>query len=641
MTAKDILMLRKLLKAAKEFYYNKDRHIKVSNTLPESFRHLVFDDRAGRKATVEIDDTRYDRLEALLRKVSPLAPELSTRTSVRQQEVELPYLMPSLDKKLYQEGTLEKWLAKNPGPYIIMDKLDGVSIELVFEKGQFTDLYKGGSATHGMQWSNAIPRLKLPKLSNTSGAVRAELIMSKSEFDNKWGDKYKNARNLTSGIVNKTRGYHEAIGSVEPIVFDVLHKRLKPSDALAEAKRLGFRTVTAVKADTLTESKLLTYLRKREKADHMIDGLVIAVDKPFKLTESNPKTMVAFKAPSVGNYAETEILDIEWRPSRHGRLVPRFVVEPVKLAGVTVKYATAHNARYIVDNKINVGSIVGLTRSGEVIPYVDKVIRASRTPSMPQKEIGAYEWDANGTHLLLTAGSASGAVKAIAHFFASGLEVDGLGVGLVQQLYDAGHQTVASIMALKASDFQKLDGWQTKKAQNVYSAIRTKAQSADLIKVMAASGIFGALIGERKLRALYKQRPELFERKRFTKAQITSMLSDVPGFGDKSAMPIIENLSKIYVWLDKLPITFKSVKPVKATGSKFANQIVVFTGVRDKNAEELIEQSGGTVGSSISAKTTLLVAKDPNAASSKLDKARSLNIKIITLAALHRLLQNA
>lgn len=640
LTKSELAVLKRLIRAAKDFYYNKDRFLKVAlSSLPDGIREVITNGPTTRLSTVEIDDARYDRLERLLAQHEPKAEELGTRTSSKQQEVQLPYVMPSLDKKLYQAGTLEKWIAKNPGPYIVMDKLDGVSIELLFDAGRYTNLYKGGSATHGLEWSNAIPHLKLPKAPRTKGAVRAELIMSKAEFDSKWSDKYKNARNLTSGIVNKTRGHHEAIGSVEPIVFDILHKRLKPSEALAEAKRLGFRTVQHIKATSITEQKLLAYLRKREKADHMIDGLVVAVDTPFKLTESNPKTMIAFKAPSEGNYAETKITEIEWRPSRHGRLIPRFTVQPVKLAGVTVTHATAHNAKYVVDNKINVGSIVGLIRSGEVIPYVEKVVRASKTASLPDKSIGAYDWDANKTHLMLKELHDTGRVKALAHFFASGLEVDGLGVGIIQQLHDAGYNTVLKIIKLKPADYVRLEGWQTKKAQNVYQGIRDKLQNADLIKVMAASGVFGALIGERKLRALYKERPELFDlSKSYTQEQVRRKLVGVAGFKDRSAAPIVENLSKFQTWVSKLPITFRKEVAVKPTGTKFANQVVVFTGVRSKEAEAEIVKQGGTIGSGVSAKTTMLIAKDPSDSSSKLEKARSLGIKILSLQQLQKLL---
>ena len=530
---RDLRLISKIILLAKAKYYNSGSYLIVpTEKLTKNVAQLLAFGSVVRgavqlkavgviKKRIEITDRLYDMLELVLKKFAPKAEVLKqTRAEVgtRQVEVKLPYLMPSLDKKYYGDGSLAKWAAKYPGPYIISDKLDGVSMELLAHNGKFDKLYKGGSATHGMDWSHAIPHIKLPKKAPAGAevGVRAEIIMSKSEFDKKWSKdagtgKYKNSRNLTSGIVNKTRGFHEAIGSVEPIVFDVLHKRMKPSQALEWAAAQGFKTVKYVKATKLSDEQLLKYLRAREKADHLIDGLVIAQDKPYALTESNPKTMIAFKAPSEGNYAEAKITEIEWRPSRHGRIVPRITIEPVKLAGVTVTHATAHNARYIVDNKLNVGSVVGIIRSGEVIPYIQDVLKPSRTASVPDKSIGAYDWDENGTQFVLKQQSNSTSkAKAIAHFFASGLEVDDMGLGVVTQLYEAGYDTVGKIMRVRVKDLLNLDGWQQRKAEKIVANIEKGCTNANLIKVMAATGILGPLLGERKLTALYKARPKLF-----------------------------------------------------------------------------------------------------------------------------------
>jgi DNA ligase (NAD+) len=660
MNSKDFIQLKKLLKVASDSYYNSGKFFKVPvekltpavasvvayGTLVRG-RPVIDETKSVTRKFLEITDARYDLIEAVLRQQEPankLLAQTRSPVGVKQVEVKLPYLMPSLDKKFYGDGSLAKWTAKYPGPYVISDKLDGVSMELLAHDGVFDKLYKGGSATHGMDWSHAIPHLKLPKKApaGTETGVRAEIIMSKKEFDAKWAGKYKNSRNLTSGIVNKTRGMHEAIGSVEPVVFDVLHKRMKPSAALAWAKSQGFKTAHHILANKISEEQLLKYLRTREKADHLIDGLVIAQDKPYALTERNPLSMIAFKAPSEGNYAETTITEIEWRPSRHGLLVPRFTVEPVKLSGVTVTHAAAHNAQYVVENKLNVGSVIGIIRSGEVIPYVQDVIKASRTASLPDKSIvGEYKWDANKTHLVLVEQGSSDAskIKAIAHFFAEGLEVDDLGVGVVKQLYEAGYDTVGRILKLRVKDLLNLAGWQQRKAEKIVGNIQRACIDANLIKVMAGSGVLGPLLGERKLTALYKSRPKLFDMSvTHTEKQLTLALQDVPGFKDKSAAPIIANLAKCFKWIDSLPITFKKPEAVKVVGKKMAGQTVVFTGVRSAQAEEEIAKQGGKIGTGVSGTTTILVAKDPNASSLKLDKARSLGIKVMSLHNLNTML---
>lgn len=309
----------------------------------------------------------------------------------------------------------------------------------------------------------------------------------------------------------------------------------------------------------------------------------------------------------------------------------------VKLSGVTVTRVSGHNARFIQENGIGPGAIIAITRSGEVIPKVLKVLKRSK-PQMPSVE---WRWNENKVEALQLNAKTNniGKIKAIAHFFAKGLEVDGVGEGVVAQLYEAGYDTVRKILRMRLDDYMALDGWQERKSKNIYQAIKTKCQGADLIKAMAGSGILGPLLGERKLTSLFKQRPSLFDMSvEHTPEQIAAQLRNVEGFKDKSAAPIIANMAKCFKFLQSLPITFKKAEAVKVVGKKMAGQQVVFTGVRSKEAELEIAKQGGTVASSVSAKTTLLVAKDPGESSSKLEKARSLGVKIVSLGQLNKLL---
>lgn len=589
-------------------------------------------------------DADFDTLFKVLQKRKPDHPFLKQvrAKNVRKKEAKLPYPMPSLNKKHYGEGTLAKWLSQNAGPYDVSDKLDGVSVQLTWSDGEFDGLFIGGDATTGFDWSHMLPHLKLPRKAPTgSGGVRAEIIMSKAEFDSKWANQYKNSRNLTAGITNKVRGVHEAIGSVRLVVFDVLHKRMPPSKAKAWAKQQGFDVVRSAKAATLTEEKLFAYLRKREQTgSHLIDGLVVSVDKAMPLSATNPKHAIAFKAPSLGNYAETEVVEVEWRPTRHGQLQPRLKLKPVKLAGVTVTHATAHNAKYIVDNKINAGSIVAVVRSGEVIPYVEAVVRASRTASKPDvSEVGEYEWDAKRTHYLLSAAEENDTsrIRAISHFFAKGLEVDGFAVGVAQQLHDAGYDTVQKIMKMRVSEFQSLPRWGEKKAEKIYSGIHAAATKANLVKVLAASGAYGKLFGESRLGEIYSKLPHLFEGSAESPRAIRDAVVQLDGFQDTTATAFARAHSKALKFVRSLPLTFAKVKALKVTGSKCRGHVVVFTGVRNAELEQYIKQNGGVVAGSVNAKTTHLVAKDPNSGSSKLNKAQDMGVKVLGLAEYRKL----
>jgi NAD-dependent DNA ligase len=206
-------------------------------------------------------------------------------------------------------------------------------------------------------------------------------------------------------------------------------------------------------------------------------------------------------------------------------------------------------------------------------------------------------------------------------------------------LYDAGFDTVAKILRMRLDDYLALDGWQERKSKNTYQAIRQKCQAADVIKVMAGSGIFGALIGTRKLEALRKARPKLFAFDHaYTERELWKMLDGVPGFKEKSAAPIVKNLERFSKWVSRLPIKFAAPKVVKVAGSKMAGQAVCFTGVRSKEAEEAIVAQGGSIASGVNSKTTILVAKDPTSTSGKMGKAQELGIKIMTISQLNKLL---
>lgn len=580
-------------------------------------------------------DVHFDKLLEVLRRKKPSSSVLTAvraPVSKRKTQVSLPYVMPSLDKKIFGTGTLQKWLDANPGPYTLTDKLDGVSVEVEWAAGEY-HLFVGGDAKTGFSADNLIEFLNLPPVPPGSGCARAELIMSKAEFDAKWAGKFKNSRNLVSGIVNKTRGSHEAASSVRAVFYDVLHKRVKHSEALAFLKRYKFETVRAAKATSLTESKVHAYLRKREKdGHHLIDGLVITRDVPFSLTAANPKQAIAFKAPSEGNHAVTQVVDIEWNASRTGRWIPRAVLKPVKLAGVTVTAASAFNAKYVVDNKLGPGSKIEIIRSGEVIPDIQAVLTPSREMTYPPK--GKYK--RSGVHFIVVGKNDVQDVKAITHFFKEGLGVFGIAEGKVRKLYDAGYDSIDSILRMKERDFLKVEGFQDKTAESLYSNIHMRARMANVGKVVA-SVVQSALVGERRCAKLIATHPQYADVKKLARTSVTALAAHLRDVGlDASADEAAPMLKEAAQFVAALPLHFV-VK--KASSTRLSGVVVVFTGVRDKALEEAITDAGGAVGSGVSAKTTYVVTNDVGGSSSKLKKARTLNIPILTLEALRKQLK--
>jgi NAD-dependent DNA ligase len=186
--------LETLVKAAKDTYYNSDKFLKVSLKLKYKNAYMalvnanknLWKDKVG---VVTIDDELYDSMEEVLKKLNPKSSALKVGAPVKvtKQKVELPFYMGSLDK--IKPGMTDKWLKSHKGPYIVMDKEDGLSIGLEY-KGQ-AKAYTRGNGSVGQDITYLIPHLKIPSKSKHK-ELRGEIIMNKATFDSKWSSDFEN-----------------------------------------------------------------------------------------------------------------------------------------------------------------------------------------------------------------------------------------------------------------------------------------------------------------------------------------------------------------------------------------------------------------------------------------------------------------
>jgi DNA ligase (NAD+) len=634
LNSEDIGQLKKLAKAAKNTYYNTDKFLKVhTKQLTENVaKLLIFGRIVNNKivargtvpnTSIEVTDSVYDLIEDAL-KLNNIKPTVGA--PVAKQKVKLPFKMASLDKVKPGEGTVKRYSDRNPGPYLISDKLDGVSIALVFSKNQPTKAYTRGDGVIGGDISFLVPHLKLPKY-NGDLAVRGEVIMQKSSFK-KFEDEFRNARNMTSGIVNK-KGVHSAIADVDVIIYEVLSPRGVPSKQLAALKAKGFNVVPYKVVSRISDELLSSVLKtRRAKAKYDIDGIVVTRDTKTALSsDGNPSYAVAFKESGADNLATAKVVKVWWEVSKHRMLKPRVEIEPVELSGVTVKFATAYNAAYVRDNLLGPGAIVELTRSGDVIPKILKVVKPARKPQMPEEE---YQWNkTNVDILLLDEVQHSGSeVKRIASFISEGLGVEHVASGIIAKLYDAGFDTIGKLLKAKPSDFLRVPGIQSTMANKIYKQIDEKRKSADINKVAANIGVFGLGMGSRRIKVI-TDKYDLFELAKLPESKIFARVLELPGFSTITAKQISTNLKLFVETVSNLPIEFKT-EVVAKLGTKLSGQYVIFTGVRDTELEKTIQQQGGSVVSSIG-KATILIAKDKNSGSSKNAKAIELGLPIYTI----------
>ena len=309
----------------------------------------------------------------------------------RGNKVNLPYPMGSMDKIKPDTNALSSWTSKYSGPYVLSCKLDGVS-GLYTTEGKEPKLYTRGDGKVGQNISHIIPFLRLPKAKGIT--IRGEFIIPKALFDTKYKEKFANPRNMVAGIINQ-KTINEAIKDLHFVAYEVMKPELKPSEQMAFLSTLNVEIVLyKVEAKITNELLSKTLLEWRHNYPYEIDGIIVTNDKLYERKPGNPEHSFAFKMVLSDQVAEAKVVDVIWAASKDGYLKPRVQIEPINLGGVRIEYATGFNGAFIKDNKIGVGATIELIRSGDVIPYIRKVIVPADKAKMPAVP---HKW--NDTHV--------------------------------------------------------------------------------------------------------------------------------------------------------------------------------------------------------------------------------------------------
>ncbi len=582
-----------------------------------------------------IQDYKYDWLKDFIVETFP-DEEVRVGAPLREGEnrAKLPYWLGSMDK-IYPEDTsdLTKWLSRNPATeYIVSEKLDGVSCLLIVDDGQVTLLTRGDGSI-GADISYLRPFIKgIPRnLEPLEGmAFRGELIMSKDTFTKKWKEKYANPRNLVSGVVN-SKSLKEAAKDVEFVAYEIVSKgeNPPPSEQFAELKKLGFRTprvteIADIDADTLRET-LIDY---KTASPFEIDGIIVQSNVPyFRNNSGNPEYAFAFKMMMEDAVVETEVLRVEWNLSKRGYLKPRLELSPVSTGGVVIKFATAFNAKFIEDNKLGPGAKVLVTRSGDVIPYIVKVVLPADAPSMPDIP---YVWNETHVDILAVSEDRDMCIQLIVNFFQT-FGIKFVSEATVDKMFDNGFDTLYKIITADVNDLAKIEGMGLKSAQRIRGNIDVALQEVTLAKMMSASGIFGFGFGEKKFKRLLNGYPLIFsDYKKLSPQAFIANVTKIEGFSDKTAGKIREGIMPFLYFMKKVSPLIRFKKVEVANLQRFKGIKVVFTGFRDASVQEKIESEGGQVTTSVSKNTGLVVAANPNESTGKVQKARELGIKIMS-----------
>jgi NAD-dependent DNA ligase len=298
----------------------------------------------------------------------------------------------------------------------------------------------------------------------------------------------------------------------------------------------------------------------------------------------------------------------------------------VRLGGVTVIRVTAYNARYVKENKLGPGAIIEVIRSGDVIPKVERVITPAKKAKMPNVP---WNWNEAGVEAVITEdGHAEQETKRITSFFIN-IGVDGIGLGNIVKMYDAGYNTIDKILRMKVADYLKIPGFQQRTAEKFYSNIKDACKDAWLPSVADGSGLFGNNFGTKRLEAIYEAYPDFNYLSTLNPKLLQTKIESIRGFSSTMASQFVQGIKPFMDWVKKQPITFAEQEEVELLSNKLQGQRICMTGFRDADLVLEIEANGGENVTSVNAKTTILLVKDVNTTSSKADAARKLNIKVM------------
>jgi len=615
--------------------YAESLTIKAAVDMAKELDRLYHED-----ANSPVPDEVYDVLVKVIAERSPnnkylkkIGAKVSSGIKVR-----LNTPMPSLDKRFPGTKELTKFLT--PGTFVVSDKKDGQSLTLGYPSGTLSYAYTRGDGVIGQDVSGICPALKVPQSIGKTMEVRVEFIMSKARFESKFkSDEYKVARNMVAGLTKRNEPSRH-VANTDVVAFEILsgYGSDKPqSQQLKILERLGFQVVVHKVMKNLTENQLVTYYHERKKkAKYEIDGIVVAKDVPYRHTADNPKHAIAFKINSIEDAQVTKVIDIEWKQSRHRKLVPTIWIEPIFINGVEINKVTGHNWFFIQNGfrfkdrakkppvrPINIGSVVKVSRRGEVIPHIEEVVKPSRRPSVP-----AQEHLVSGVDAMAVDKTASVEQK-IKHFFTV-MEVEGIKLGTIRKLETVGLNTITKILRAGSADFMQAEGIQHTSAVRLYKGIQElKTKGSSFAKLGHASGVFGNKIGETKLQAVYDHYPRIMSWADKDTGWLTAKLEQVAGLQTLAAV-IAKKLPAFVRFVERNDLKIIKPKVVRATGTAMKDRSVLFTSVRNKELEDWIKANGGKVATTVK-QANILIVKDVGASNTKIDYARENRIPIFTV----------
>ena len=619
----------------------------------------------------EISDYEYDMLVNRVKSIENEFPQLITADSPTQKvqgmasssfekvvhTVKMESLLDAFSYEELRDFDRKVKDAVGKAQYVVETKIDGLSMSLEYVNGVFTRGSTRGDGTVGEDVTQNLATIKsIPKRIENAPRfleVRGEVYMPRAVFlklarqqEDEGKQPFKNPRNAASGSIRQKNSKITRERRLDIFIFNLQQASddftvATHKESLDRLKDFGFNVCPRyILCDDIEEAikQVEIIVNMRGEFSFDIDGAVIKVNDlaqrtAMGSTNKYPRWAIAYKYPP--EEKETVLKDIEISVGRTGVLTPTAVFDTVQLAGTSVQRAVLHNQDFIDEKQINIGDTIVVRKAGDIIP---EVVRLAKKNSLGSFQIPLI-CPSCGAPVVKTDESAlrcnnpdcpEQLVRNLIHFASrDAMDIEGLGEAVIYQLADKKMiHDVADIYDLTVDDALKIDGFKEKSANNLINAIEN-SKSRNLDKLVFALGIRN--VGAKAATLLCEEFNSI---EGLINAQITDIIK-IDGIGDIMAESVAEyfkseSVRNVIRRLQEKGVNMQYTSSVESDVLK--GKTIVVTGTlptlsRDE-AEKLIRDNGGKASSSVSKKTSYVLAGEK--AGSKLDKANSLGIPVIT-----------
>jgi DNA ligase (NAD+) len=621
--------------------------IDLKNTSPESLGEMLIEAKKAYFTSDKpiMDDHTYDTLEEILRQKMPHhrlfskvgSPNFDTGFDKKAHSIP----MGSLNKVNKYQDLIHYFELKKiiKLEFVVQPKCDGISLEIEYKNGQLINAITRGDGFIGdlitqnvIKMKNFVP--KLPK--KFSGSIRCEVVVTKENFkklNEISEEKYSNPRNAASGLSQRLDGKYCEFCSL--FAVDILSQTESESKKISELKSLGFTPVESFICHSFDQIENIyqKFLRlDRLSYPFEIDGLVVKINdlkvaKELGTKNNRPKFQVAYKFPADSN--TSLIKDIVWQVGPMGSITPVAEVEPVELSGAIINFASLGNYDLVIKKDLNIGDIIKISRRGDVIPHIEKVITKvtpgnvgipTNCPDCKTKLIreDKYLRCPNSQNCLSQ-------ILGSLRLFCDTLGILGLSDKTIKKLYAANKiRNPGDFYKLTVDDISHLDNLGEKSGKNIIHQIQEK-KSLTLKQVFDAAIIpnFSSARIQQLITADFNTPQKIIKLSQ-------SDLESLPGFQKTLADKVWQGIQLRKTWIESIlsQVTIKSAD----NSQKLSGLIFCITGNLSKPRPkyiEIIENNGGKFVSAISQNTDYLLSNETDSKSSKFIAAKKLNIKII------------